>query len=176
MCLGHVVPELPNLSLGSLSRSGMEIDLADVIEPLQNYLLTSSGDRNIFSSAEYFSSCAELLAEFGDKALQPSYDPWSSVDSHGRAKIHADLTKTYNCGLLPMLRRTLTEFYLLGVQKNSCHRTSIRHRDRALICARLLLRKLLFRNSVLLVLALAGMPVVSNYIDNFECCNSVSFS
>ena len=34
-----------------------------------------------------------MLADFGDKALQPSYDPWASVDFHGRAKIHADLTK-----------------------------------------------------------------------------------
>ena len=36
-----------------------------------------------------------MLAEFGDRALQPSYDPWASVDFHGRAKIHADLTKAY---------------------------------------------------------------------------------
>ena len=36
-----------------------------------------------------------MLAEFGDKALQPSYDPWASVDSHGRGKIHTDLTKAY---------------------------------------------------------------------------------
>ena len=36
-----------------------------------------------------------MLAEFGHKALQPSYDPWSSVDFHVRGKIHSDLTKTY---------------------------------------------------------------------------------
>ena len=33
--LGHVVPELPNVTLGPSSRSGTQIDLADVIEPLQ---------------------------------------------------------------------------------------------------------------------------------------------
>ena len=27
--------------------------------------------------------------------MQPSYDHWASVDFHGRAKIHADLTKAY---------------------------------------------------------------------------------
>ena len=27
--------------------------------------------------------------------MQPSYDPWASVDFYGRAKMHADLTKTY---------------------------------------------------------------------------------
>ena len=47
-------------------------------------------------SADSISSCVEMLAEFGDRALQPSYDPWASVDFHGRAKIHADLTKAYN--------------------------------------------------------------------------------
>jgi len=36
-----------------------------------------------------------MIAEFGDRALQPSYDPWASVDFHGRAKIHDDLTKAY---------------------------------------------------------------------------------
>ena len=36
-----------------------------------------------------------MMAEFGDRALQLSYDPWTSVDFHGRVKIHADLTKTY---------------------------------------------------------------------------------
>ena len=34
-----------------------------------------------------------MLAEFADRALQPSYDSWVSVDFHGRVKIHADLTK-----------------------------------------------------------------------------------
>ena len=36
-----------------------------------------------------------MLAEFGDRALQPSNDPWASVGFHGRVKIHADLTKAY---------------------------------------------------------------------------------
>ena len=45
--------------------------------------------------AESISSCVELLAEFGDWALQPSYDPWASVNCHGHVKNHADLTKAY---------------------------------------------------------------------------------
>ena len=94
LCLGHVVSELPNVSLGSPSRKGAEVDLADVIEPLQSYSLPGSGE-NIFSSAESISSCVEMFSEFGDKALQPSYDPWCSVDFHGRAEIHANLTKAY---------------------------------------------------------------------------------
>ena len=94
LCLGHIVPELPNVSLGSPDR-GSAVDLADVIEPLQCSLLTCSADQNIIVSADSISSCVEMLAEFGDKALQPSYEPWTSVVFHGRAKIHADLTKAY---------------------------------------------------------------------------------
>ena len=95
LCLGHVLPELPNVSLGSPSRSGTEIDLADVIEPLQISLLISSVEQNLFPSVESVFSCVELLTEFGEEALQPSYDSWASVDFHGRAKTLDDLTKTY---------------------------------------------------------------------------------
>ena len=95
LCLGHVVPDLPSVSLGSPNRSVAGVDLADVIEPVQSYLLGSSLEQNIFASAECISSCIEMLAEFVDRALQPSYDPWASVDFHGRGKIHADLTKAY---------------------------------------------------------------------------------
>ena len=95
LCLGHIVSELPNVSLGSPDRSSSAVDLADVIEPLQWYLLTCNADQIISVSVDSISSCDEMLAEFGDTALQPPYDPWASVDFHGRAKIHADLTKTY---------------------------------------------------------------------------------
>ena len=69
------------------------VNSADVIEPLQNNFLSSSSEQNIFSSAECNSSCIELLAEFGDRALQRSYDPRASVDFHGRVQVHADLTE-----------------------------------------------------------------------------------
>ena len=95
LCLGHVVPELPSVSLGSPDRKSSAVDLSDLIEPLQSYLLTCNTEQNIFSSADSISSCVEMLAEFGDKALQPSYDLWAGVDFHGRSKIHADLTKAY---------------------------------------------------------------------------------
>ena len=95
LCLGHIVPDLPNVSLGSPNRSSSAIDLADVIEPLRSYLLTCDTEQNIFSGADSISSYVEMLADFGDKALQPSDDPWASVDFHGRSKIHADLTKVY---------------------------------------------------------------------------------
>ena len=95
LCLGHVVPELPSVSLGSPDRNSSAVVLSDLIEPLQSYLLTCNTEQNIFPSADSFSSCVEMLAEFGDKALQPSYDLWVGVDFHGRSKFHANLTKTY---------------------------------------------------------------------------------
>ena len=93
--MGHVVPEVPNVSLGFPNRNVAGVDLADVIEPLKSFFLSSSSKENIFSSAECFSSCAEMLAKFGDRALQPSFDPWAGVDFHGRAKTHSDLTEAY---------------------------------------------------------------------------------
>ena len=75
LCLGHVVPDLPSVTMGSPDR-GSAVDLSDVIELLQCYLLTCSAEQNIFVSNESISLCVEMLAEFGDRALQPSYDPW----------------------------------------------------------------------------------------------------
>ena len=71
LCLGQIVPDLPNVSLGSSNRGVAGVDLADVIEPLQSFLLSSSLEQNIFASAKCISSCVEVLAEFGDWALQP---------------------------------------------------------------------------------------------------------
>ena len=44
---------------------------------------------------ESFSSCVELLNGFGDKALQPGYEPWVSVDFNDRSKIVAVLTQAF---------------------------------------------------------------------------------
>ena len=95
LCLGHVVPKLPAVTLGSPGKSASEVDLSDFVEPLQSYLLGSSAEQNIFTSAESISSCVELLDEFGDRAIQPCYDPWVSVDFHDKSQIYADLTKAY---------------------------------------------------------------------------------
>ena len=95
LCLGHVVPKLPSVSLGSPGKSTAGVDLSDIIEPLQSYLLGSSAEQNIFTSTGSISSCVELLDEFGYKAIQPPYDPWASVDFHGKSQMYADLTKAY---------------------------------------------------------------------------------
>ena len=95
LCLGHVVPKLPSVSLGSPGKSTAEVDLSDIIEPLQSYLLGSSAEQNIFTSAESISLCVDSLDEFGDKAIQPCFDPWASVDFHGQSQIYASLTKAY---------------------------------------------------------------------------------
>ena len=90
-----MVPILPSVSLGSPGKSTGEVDLSDIIEPLQSYFLGSSGEQNIFTGAESISSCVELLDEFGDRAIQPCYDPWASVDFHDKSQIYADPTKSY---------------------------------------------------------------------------------
>ena len=69
--------------------------MSDIIEPLQSYLLGSSAEQNIFTSAESISSCVELVDEFGDQAIQPCFDPWASVDFHDKSQMYADLTKAY---------------------------------------------------------------------------------
>ena len=83
LCLWHVAPEVPFDILGCPGKSTTEVDLSDIIEPLQSYLLSRSAEQNNFTSAKSFSSCVELLDEFSDKATQPYYDPWRSVDFHG---------------------------------------------------------------------------------------------
>ena len=48
LCLWHVVPKLPCVTLGCTGQSTAEIDLSDIIDPLQSYLLSSSAEHNIF--------------------------------------------------------------------------------------------------------------------------------
>ena len=93
LCLGHVMPKLPSDTLGSPGKSAAGVDLSDIIEPLQSYLLSSSAEQNIFFNAESISSCMEFLDEFGDKTIQPCYDPWAIVDFHDKSQIYAELTK-----------------------------------------------------------------------------------
>ena len=95
LCLGHVVPKLPSVTLGCPSKSNAGVIFSDIFEPLQSYLLSSSAEQKIFTNAESISSCTDLLDEFGDKAVQPCNDPWASVDFHNESQIYADLAKAY---------------------------------------------------------------------------------
>ena len=75
-----------------------------------------------------------MLAEFGNRALQPSYDPGSSVDFYGRSKILADLTKAYKDVRVATNVGTGADVtFSSGVLKNCCHKRSDQRRDRALI-------------------------------------------
>ena len=95
LCLGHEVPKLPSVTLGCPSKSAAAVDLSDIIEPLHSYLLSSSAEQNNFTNAQSILSCVELLDKFGDKAIQPCYDPWAGVDFHDKPQIYGDLTKAY---------------------------------------------------------------------------------
>ena len=61
LCLGHVMPKLPSVALGSPGKSTAGVDLPDIIEPLQSYFLGDSAEQNIFTSADSISSCVNLL-------------------------------------------------------------------------------------------------------------------
>ena len=89
------MPQLPSVTLGSPVESTAEVDLLDLIEPLESYLLSSSAEQNVFTNGKSILSCLELLDEFGDKRIQPCYDLSASVDFHDKSQIYADLTKAY---------------------------------------------------------------------------------
>ena len=95
LCLGHVAPKLPDVSLGSSKVAVTSVDLSAILEPLQGYLLSSDAEGNFFTDPESISSCMELLETFGDSALQCGYNPWEFVDCHGYEKIRTDLEKSY---------------------------------------------------------------------------------
>ena len=95
LCLGHVAPKFPDVSLGS-SKVGMtSVDLSSVVEPIQGYLLSSDAAGNFFTHPESISSCMELLETFSDRALQCDYNLWDSVNVHGHEKIRAEFEKSY---------------------------------------------------------------------------------
>ena len=95
LCLGHVYPKLPDVSLGSSKVGVTSVDMSSVIEPIQGYLLSGDSEVNFFTDPRSISSCMELLETFSDSALQCDYNPWESVNVHGYEKIQAELEESY---------------------------------------------------------------------------------
>ena len=93
LCLGHVAPKLPDVSLGSSKVGVTRVDLSSVVEPVQGFLLSSDAEGNFITDPASFSSCMELLETFSDKALQCGYNPLESVNVHGYEKIRAEFYK-----------------------------------------------------------------------------------
>ena len=48
-----------------------------------------------FTGVQSISSRDEFLDEFAEKAIQPCYDPWPSVDFFEKSQLYADLTNAY---------------------------------------------------------------------------------
>ena len=95
LCLGHVAPKLPDVSLGSSTVGVTRVDLSSVIDPIQGYILSCDTEGNFFTDPGSISSCMELLETFSDSALQCGYNPWEFVDVHGYEKIRAELEKSF---------------------------------------------------------------------------------
>ena len=95
LCLGHVAPKLPDVSLGTNKVGVTSVDLSSLVEPLQGYLLSSDAEGNFFTDPESISCCMEFLETFGDSALQCGYNSWEFVDYHGYEKICTELEKSY---------------------------------------------------------------------------------
>ena len=95
LCLGHVAPKLPDVSLGSSKVGVTCVDLSSVVEPIQGYLLSGDAEGNFFTDLGSVSSYVELLETFSDSALHCDYNPWESVDVHGYGKIRAELEKSF---------------------------------------------------------------------------------
>ena len=95
LCLGHVAPNLPDVSLGSSKVGVTRVDLSSVVEPIQGYLLSSDAEGNFFTDPASISCCMELPETFSDSALQCDYNPWESVNVHGYEKNRAELEKSY---------------------------------------------------------------------------------
>ena len=95
LCLGHICPALPSVGLNH-SMSGVgNVDLSSVMEPLQSFLLCGELVNNFFTDPESIARCVELVDNFGDQSLQAIYNPWDSVDFHGRAGVVEVLSKAY---------------------------------------------------------------------------------
>ena len=95
LCLGHVAPKMPDVSLGSSNVGVTSVDLLSVVEPIQGYLLNGDAEGNFFTDPGSILSSMELLETFSDSAFQCGYNPWESVDVHGYEKIRAELEKSY---------------------------------------------------------------------------------
>ena len=95
LCLGHICPVLPTVGL-NYPMSGVEsVDLSSVIEPLRSYLISGDLTNICLTGPESIARCVELVDIFGEPALRAGYDPWGSVDFHGRADIVEGLSKSY---------------------------------------------------------------------------------
>ena len=95
LCLAHVSPKLPDVSLGS-SRVGLtSVDLSSLIGTIQGHLLSGDSEGNFFTNPGSVSCCMELLETFSDRALQSDYNPWELVVAHGYENIRGELEKSY---------------------------------------------------------------------------------
>jgi len=81
LSVSHFATPLPAVELGSAVSSSEGPSLAEIFEPVQNYMLSCSPENNIFTDPESINYCVELVEDFAGTAWQSGYDPWSYVDT-----------------------------------------------------------------------------------------------
>ena len=95
LCLGYFCPVLPTVGLNYPTSGVDSVDLSSVIEYLQCFLIYGDLANIFFTDPESIARCVELVDNFGDQALRADYNPWDSVDLHGRSGIVEALSKAY---------------------------------------------------------------------------------
>ena len=66
------------LNFAVYSASGPE--LSEIIEPLQNFLLSSTVYKNFFTDSSSMNACVELHEWCANTAFQSRYDNWAFVE------------------------------------------------------------------------------------------------
>ena len=95
LCLGHICPVLPSVGINYPMSGAETVDLSVLIEPLQTYLLCGELANNYFTDPESIARRVVLVDNFGDQALRAEYNPWGSVNFHGRTGFVEGLSKFY---------------------------------------------------------------------------------
>ena len=74
-----MVLELPEVRFGSPNKVSDGTDLSEITNPVQNYLLCSNPENNIFTDGSSLTQCLEVLESFPETAVKLVNNLWFSV-------------------------------------------------------------------------------------------------
>ena len=91
LCLGHTVPNMPRVELGTGQIGTANVDLSCIIEPIQGYLLSSDSEGNFLTDPISTDGCLASLEVFREMALETDDNPWSCVTFHDYENKYSEL-------------------------------------------------------------------------------------